>query len=377
MRFAFDCGGDDYREWFSIDPTGIKLLGSCSEEESDEFDKKRKFPSDELVQKRKFQFKQPLFVTPSYIPEWATFVAAESKIYALGGRKQNENYEIKHASEVYVYDTAADKDNADWKPLPSMLTGRSGPGVVALDGKLYVMGSDQLNEFWYIGPWCEVYDICNNCWSVLDCDCWSVLEEKPLIKYLPTECVVVVPKDRSTTPEIIVVYIYRIRRTYFYCPKLGRWNEVVLPIEFGCVSCVAVEQVLFMAAPDYLCAYDLVNDPDSADNIESTFANYKCPGFPRPKAKTIKGLEEDYPNPLVVFGVQLFHLGNMVFCLVWPIIDHYDGFKTTIHCLRFRVDKDEWRAYVLNHDCYHIPVPVQPLVFAGLQQCVQIMYVDS
>ncbi|KAF5183748.1 hypothetical protein FRX31_026665, partial [Thalictrum thalictroides] len=137
-------------------PTGIKLLGSCSEEESDEFDKKRKFPSDLLVKKRKFQFKQPLFRTPSYIPEWATFVAAESKIYALGGRKPNGRYEIKRASEVYVYDTAADKDNADWKALPSMLIARSGPGVVALDGKLYVMGSDLHNELWSLGLWSEI-----------------------------------------------------------------------------------------------------------------------------------------------------------------------------------------------------------------------------
>ncbi|PIA64090.1 hypothetical protein AQUCO_00201406v1 [Aquilegia coerulea] len=147
-----------YRDWFCIDPKGIKFNSSC-QQQFDEFGNQTKFLS------------KPLFSMPPDMPDHVTCVAVGSKIYSLGG--YDSTTYISHPriyNKAYVYDTAAHDNNnnktlVEWERIPSMLLPRSGPSALVVDEKLIVMGSDFLSNWTRGIPWSEVYDPINNTWS--------------------------------------------------------------------------------------------------------------------------------------------------------------------------------------------------------------------
>ena len=83
-------------------------------------------------------------------------VGLEDKLYAIGGTIQGD----RCVASVEIYTC----QNHRWESLPSMRCARSGHQLAVLDGKLYIVGGEELEEDECFSA-CEVYDPVQNIWN--------------------------------------------------------------------------------------------------------------------------------------------------------------------------------------------------------------------
>lgn len=92
---------------------------------------------------------------------WPGAVAYDGKIYVIGGCYSLVPAKFQNPTNIVeVYDVAENK----WKKLSSMKIPRVAPAVAALNGKIYVFGGFN-RENWSANNSVEIYDISKNSWS--------------------------------------------------------------------------------------------------------------------------------------------------------------------------------------------------------------------
>jgi len=91
---------------------------------------------------------------------WAPAVVWGGKIYVVGGCSSTRTQFYNEVATLEVYNPTVDT----WEELAPMHMARVGPGVAALNGKIYVFGGFN-RETWSANDSVEVYNIATNTWT--------------------------------------------------------------------------------------------------------------------------------------------------------------------------------------------------------------------
>lgn len=240
------------------------------------------------------------------VPYGDMVVALGSTVYSLGG-----------GSQVFYFETGkGEEEERVWKNGPDMLNPRRRGGkAVAVDGKIYVFGGNDLEVS--RDPWAEVFDPVRNEWKPLP----------PPLEYLTgfdLRGPIVTYGHSDHSEEEGKKIMVGNETQYVYHVKSGTWEKLAWQVYEGVSKKpIGVGNMLYFTAHGKLIAINMRTQRRYNGEIKGTRFGEKMYGY------GCFDIDLDAEPDLV-------HLGGREFCF-FTIDNHRVG--TKVRCTKFRVSK--------------------------------------
>lgn len=306
MLYSVDLDGKSYKR--------RKLCRRCCREILGEPGPEPELDLDERLHLRRssggFRELTPLISTSSRPPGGSMVVALGSAVYILGGCISNTATDIGWllSSEVSYFETNSPEKG--WIPVPDMLNCRDMGAVVAVEGKIYVFGGNELDNA--REPWAEVFDPIKNKWKPL------CRPPKSLRNSNYTALNAVAYGEENKKILIGCMFVYDVNsNTWEILPAK---DEGLAFVRRSYNNLVGVGNSLYWTRLGIIHVFNMKTRGYYVTKIEG-IGNQICKAY-------------DDPSP-----ERLLHLGGKEFCLL--TLDEIEGRRkrTKIRCYKFKVSK--------------------------------------